>query len=138
MTSAQKAIMNAVIGQDGHRTAEQIFLAVKAILPRIALGTVYRNLNRFAEDKLIRKVIRANAPDYYEKNMAPHDHMICVRCSRMSDIKINALKEYMENQMGCPIISLDITVSYLCRECRETKDAINGNSVNNKQEEEHT
>jgi Fe2+ or Zn2+ uptake regulation protein len=122
VTNAQKAILYAVTGTEGHRTAEQIFLAVKSLLPGIALGTVYRNLNQFAENKLIRRVSRANAPDYFERNLIPHDHMICVRCGRMSDFKISELKDYIEAHIGCPVISFDISVNCLCRQCTQAEE----------------
>ncbi|MDR1510641.1 MAG: transcriptional repressor [Synergistaceae bacterium] len=88
MTHTQNEILAFVMNSNQHLTAERIYQELKVKLPNIALGTVYRNLNQFADNNQIRRVRRANAPDFFERNLLPHQHKICARCGRMSDVSI--------------------------------------------------
>lgn len=119
MTEKQTKILNIVLNSYEHLSAEQIFLLVKTIIPGVALGTIYRNLNQFADKKLIRRVSRTNGPDYFEKNLTPHDHMTCVRCGQISDISIKTLKDFIEEKLGCEIVSFDLMIDYVCQQCKE-------------------
>lgn len=119
MTKVQKAILDVVIQSQQHLSAEQVFWKVKQQLPTIALGTIYRNLNQFADSKLIRRVARAGAPDFFEGNISPHDHAICIGCGQMTDIKIPKLKDFLADQISCDIVSFDLTVNYICPKCAD-------------------
>lgn len=119
MTKMQKAILDVVTRSGKHLSAEQIFWEVKQQIPTVALGTIYRNLNQFADSKLIRRVARADAADYFEGNTSPHDHALCIRCGQMTDIKIPKLKDFLEAQINGEVISFDLNVSYICPRCRE-------------------
>ena len=126
MTKAQKAILDAVVLSKGHITADEVYWKVKQQLPSIALGTIYRNLNYLADSKLIRRVIRAEAPDFFEGNTAPHDHVICIQCGEMSDLTIPKLKDFLKAEMDGEIVSFDLTINYICFKCAE-KEAHNPN-----------
>jgi Fe2+ or Zn2+ uptake regulation protein len=117
MTKVQKAILDTVIQSGEHLSADQVYWRVKKQFPSIALGTIYRNLHQFADSKLIRRVARADAADYFEGNILPHDHALCIRCGQMRDIVIPNLKDFLRGQMCCEIISVDLTVNYICPEC---------------------
>lgn len=119
MTKVQKVILDVVIQSKEHLSADEIYWRVKRQIPSVALGTIYRNLNQFADSKQIRRVSRADAPDFFEGNTAPHDHAVCIRCGRMSDIRIPDLKDFLKSQMNCDIVSFDLTVNYICPACNE-------------------
>lgn len=117
MTEVQKAILDIVMQSGKHLSADEVYWMVKRQFPSVALGTIYRNLNRFADAKRIRRVSRADAADYFEGNVSPHDHALCTRCGRMTDLKIPDLKDFLKDQMNCDIISFDLVVNYICPEC---------------------
>ncbi len=119
MTRVQKAILDAVTQSGRHLPADEVYWIVKRQFPSIALGTIYRNLNQFADSKLIRRVARADAADYFEGNTSPHDHALCIRCGRMTDIAIPDLKDFLKGQMNGDIVSVDLTVNYICPACAE-------------------
>lgn len=124
MTKLQSAILDAVQKPGTHLTAEQIYLLIKKRFPKAALGTIYRNLNFFADTKLIRRVARADAPDCYEGNIQPHDHAICARCGNMTDLNIAGIKDYLKQQMDCAIVSFDLTVNCICRDCLQANKGL--------------
>ncbi len=121
MTKVQKAILAAVQHPEGHLTADEVYMLVKKQFPKVALGTIYRNLNYFADAQLIRRVARAGGPDYFESNTSAHDHVICSKCGNMMDLYIPELKDFLKNKMQCEIVSFDLTVSCVCNNCAEGK-----------------
>lgn len=127
MTRVQKAILDAVLQSERHLSADEVFWIVKQQFPSIALGTIYRNLNLFADSKQIRRVSRADAADYFEGNTSPHDHAICIRCGQMTDIAIPNLKDFLATRMNGDIVSFDLTINYICPACAEKDKDINPN-----------
>ena len=51
------AILEAVSAAHDHPTAEQVYSRVRDRLPRVSLGTVYRNLQKLAEQQRVRKAL---------------------------------------------------------------------------------
>jgi Fur family ferric uptake transcriptional regulator len=54
-------------------------------LPRISLGTVYRNLDRFSREGTIQKLRISGNEARYDGNREPHAHILCVTCGRVED-----------------------------------------------------
>ena len=52
----RQRILEAVQSSTEHPTAVMIYDALKASLPKLSLGTVYRNLNQLADLGRIRKI----------------------------------------------------------------------------------
>lgn len=118
MTLQRKVIFEVIQNSPRHMTAEQIYLASKAILPSIAIGTVYRNLGLMAESKEILRLEIPGQPDHFDKTLLPHHHGICVRCGEVFDIPALDLTEKLTAAVGMPVESYDLTVRVLCRNCR--------------------
>jgi Fe2+ or Zn2+ uptake regulation protein len=119
VTKAQKAILELVKRSGKHLTAEEIFFAVKGQIPGVALGTIYRNLNNFSEERKIRRIRRADAPEFFDANMSLHNHIVCTKCGTIGDITILGLDDFIRSQTGIGILSVDMTLSYICPECTE-------------------
>ena len=69
-----------------HPTAVGLYEIVRLRLPRISLGTVYRNLDRLAQRGEIRKLELAGTQARFDGNLQPHDHVRCVECGRVDDV----------------------------------------------------
>lgn len=123
MTRLQRAILEVVQGSNKHLSAKEVYAIVQIKFPSVAMGTVYRNLNQFAEAKLIRRVSGLGSADFYEGNIDPHNHSLCLSCGKMTDIHIPGMKEFIENQIGDKAVSLDLLVNIICSECmsKDTK-----------------
>ena len=52
----RQRILEAVQSSTDHPTAVMVYDALKASLPKLSLGTVYRNLNQLADLGRIRKI----------------------------------------------------------------------------------
>ena len=55
MTKYEKDIFTIINSSKEHLTAEQIFGKMRTIHSKVALATVYNNLNKLLETKLIQK-----------------------------------------------------------------------------------
>lgn len=108
-----------------HMTAEQVYEELKKTYPAVALATVYNNLNRLWAEGLIRKVSLEGMPDRYDRTER-HDHLVCRKCGRLTDICLDDLTEQLQRQVGIPLLSYDLKLMYLCEDCRKKAEEENG------------
>lgn len=77
-----------------HATADQIYINVRNKIPKISLGTVYRNLEFLCKAKIIQRIHSYSKEKRYDINPMPHYHIHCVYCNRLQDIEKEELKKY--------------------------------------------
>lgn len=83
----QLAAIHAVLAAArDHPTAEQVFRRVRDALPRISLGTVYRNLDKLRAQGRVRVVRLASGEAHYDAVVEAHDHFVCERCHAVLDV----------------------------------------------------
>lgn len=119
MNTNSKLILDIINNTDRHLTAEQIYLELKKNHSKIVLATVYNNLKSLYEQDLIGKVSIEGYPDRYDK-IIRHDHLVCKRCGKLSDITLDDLTENLKQQTGVDMISYDLKINYICPECHKT------------------
>ena len=124
VTRYGKMILELVESSRSHMTAEQVFEALRRACPGVALATVYNNLNRLCGQGLIRRVPVEGTPDRYDR-IQRHDHLVCRRCGRLTDVDVGDLTGLLEQKTGVPLLSYDLKLVYLCQTCRE-KEARGG------------
>lgn len=112
-----KVILDIINNSDTHLTAEQVFFELKKEYPAVALATVYNNLNSLCQQGKIRKISVEGCTERYDKNTR-HDHLVCRRCGKLSDIHLEDITEQLKKQVGFEIDGYDIKVQYLCPDCR--------------------
>ncbi len=117
MTKYGEQIFSIVMRKGEHPTAEQVFLEMKASNPKIAQGTVYNNLNALVEEGKIIRISEPGFPDRYD-NTTRHDHMVCIKCGKLADVKLSDFTEEIEHSSGEKITSYDLRIRYICSECR--------------------
>ena len=92
--------------------------------PRIALGTVYKHLNGLAEEGLLLRITEPGSPDRYDRTER-HDHLICSRCGKITDVRLPDMQERIREALGQEILSYDLRIRYICPACRgQEKDNI--------------
>ena len=87
MSKQQKTLLSIINRSYSHPTAEALFSEARLLIPRISLGTVYRNLNQLVETGQIRRLSFQGMPDRYDKTV-PHDHLVCTECGKIVDIPV--------------------------------------------------
>lgn len=128
MTMYEKEIYSIITHSNEHLTVEQIFLELKQTYPKVVIATVYNNVNKLWEAGLIRRVSVENMPDRYDRT-EKHDHLVCRRCGRLTDVSFKDLTASLREQTGEEFLFYDLKVFYLCPECRKKESNHDGASV---------
>ena len=121
MTKHVRMIADVVLASDDHPTAEQIYNRIRENGGQISLATVYNNLKTLVDQGVLSKITLDGSPDRFDKP-THHDHLICTRCGRLSDVHLGDLTDTIQRRTGLRILSYDIRVSYLCEDCRRTEN----------------
>ncbi len=86
-TRQREVILQELRRLTSHPTAVGLYQIVRRRLPKISLGTVYRNLELLTEMGTIQKLDFGAAEARFDANHQPHHHVRCVRCGRVDDIQ---------------------------------------------------
>ncbi len=120
MTQQRAVILEELRRMKTHPTADELYQCVRARLPRISLGTVYRNLVFLTGSGQVLRVDGAGGANRFDANVAPHRHARCVLCGRVVDVPIPA-DEGLEARLAVPGFSriLETRVEYegVCEAC---------------------
>lgn len=82
----REQIYEAVCATDTHPTAEMVYERLKPAMPRLSLGTVYRNLRQMAAEGRLMELEGPVAR--FDADLSPHAHFRCQRCGAVSDVAI--------------------------------------------------
>jgi Fur family ferric uptake transcriptional regulator len=86
VTAQRLAVLRAVSGEP-HRTADDVYTAVRAEIGAISRQAVYDALAALTDKGLLRRIQPAGSPARYENRVGDnHHHLICRTCSRMVDV----------------------------------------------------
>ena len=97
LTSARKAILEALEASPRHNTAVQIHKALIDRLPSLNLSTVYRSLDYLVGHKLISvSDIGAGSPVYERVSDRPHHHLICLNCGDLINLNHALVEPFFE------------------------------------------
>ncbi|HYY05498.1 MAG TPA: transcriptional repressor [Candidatus Limnocylindria bacterium] len=103
-----------------HPSADRVFARVRRVLPRISLGTVYRNLQRLAEEGRIGVTYLEGRVARYDPTPATHDHFVCEACGRIEDLApsqpVTGLRA--ARRAGHLVTSHAYVLTGRCRSCR--------------------
>ena len=120
MQSQKQFILDIVRSSHSHLTAEQILGLARERRPRIAVGTVYRNLSALCEQGELRSIVVPESPVIYDGTLSPHDHMVCRRCGKLKDVVLPLeLLPLLRQSVDAAISDYSLCIGYICEECRE-------------------
>jgi Fur family ferric uptake transcriptional regulator len=125
MTRQRQVILDEVRRSRSHPTADEVYDRVRAFVPKISLGTVYRNLDRLAEIGEIRRVDIAGGQRRYDGRVAEHGHVRCVVCGRVADVDDLELPELGDlcEVRGYEVTGYTLELLGYCPGCKRRKPA---------------
>lgn len=120
----REAILAELRSRKDHPTAEELYLTLKAEMPNLSLGTVYRNLSMLADDNIIMKICFEGA-DRFDGNNELHYHFRCLGCGKVSDIEMPTLYDInstAQKYFSGQIDSHELIFSGRCEKCLSEKN----------------
>jgi len=103
MTTQREVILEVVKKSHSHPTADEIYEEVRKVMPRVSLGTVYRNLDILATCGMITRLDPGRTQMRFDGNVQEHYHLTCVRCGRIEDLPMGPSEdptEIIEGALG--------------------------------------
>ena len=84
LTGPRRLVLEVVRGTNAHPTAEAVHQMVRSRLPRVSLGTVYRNLRLLVAQGLVQELPGPHTR--FDCNLSEHHHFTCLACGRIIDV----------------------------------------------------
>jgi Fur family transcriptional regulator, ferric uptake regulator len=123
-TRQRQVILEELRNLTSHPTAGALYDVVRRRLPRISLGTVYRNLELLARTGTIQK-LEFGGEARFDGCVARHDHLRCVRCGRVDDVSAPPLDLFegaANDWGGYQILGHRLEFFGICPQCRGRTD----------------
>jgi Fur family peroxide stress response transcriptional regulator len=124
VTPQRLAIIKALLTSAEHPRADTVCAIVRREHPHISLATVHRTLETLCEIGEARKVTTLHDSARYDGNLAPHHHVVCVKCRRVRDIEIPELEQVLQGRAAIgdfKVLGSSLEVQALCSECIEKR-----------------
>jgi len=124
MTNQRQAILEEVQKVNTHPTADEVYGMVRRRLPRISLGTVYRNLEILSTSGLIQKIGPPSNQMQFDGKTDNHYHIRCINCGRVEDAPIETVDK-LENTIreisDYSIVGHKLEFIGICPRCEEKR-----------------
>jgi Fur family ferric uptake transcriptional regulator len=120
-TRQRQVILEELRNTDIHPTAAELHGLVQIRLPKISLGTVYRNLELLVKNGMARKLDSGSAQARYDGDIHDHYHIRCVDCGRLDDIPVEATKTdpgRVTRMKGYKIVGYRLEFAGICKHCQ--------------------
>src|SRR5210317_1294800 len=120
MTRQRKVILEELCKVDTHPSADEVYEMVRKRLPRISLGTVYRNLEILSEKGEIQKLELGCTLKRFDGIAENHYHIRCPQCDRVvdapEDVEV-AVNHDLKNATKFKIIGHKLEFIGICPDC---------------------
>ncbi len=122
LTTQRQIILEELSKVKTHPTAGELYDMVRKRLPRIGLGTVYRNLELMAESGMILKIEVGGTQKRFDATTSEHYHIRCSVCGRVDDIDVPVVKELVAQAMGTSSYLIQghhVEFTGICSDCQK-------------------
>jgi len=131
-TRQRQVVLGALKGLTSHPTAAELYEIARARMPKISLGTVYRNLELLAQNGVIQKLQISGAEARFDGNPEQHYHVRCIHCERVDDVH-NLPENFVQGQVqslaGYDIVGFRLEFLGVCPDCQRGNDADRGGTT---------
>ena len=129
MTKQREIILEELKKLKTHPTASELYDIVRHKLPKISLGTVYRNLEILAGMGIIKKLEVAGKEKRWDGDTSKHYHFRCVKCGKVEDIflkeeDLEKLDSFFKNYINEDVKfeDMNVEINGLCSECNKSNN----------------
>jgi Fe2+ or Zn2+ uptake regulation protein len=122
MTTQRLAILHVLHHSNKHLSPVEVYEQAKIDLPNLTETTVYRTLEFFAENGLVRPALTGNGHLAYEISRHEHHHLICRNCGSEMEVEhdlIRSMYQTLESASGYKLTDSHLTFFGLCSDCKK-------------------
>ena len=119
-SNQREEILKVVRGVTSHPTALDVFELVKSKIPKISLGTVYRNLGILSKENHLL-AIDIDGVIHYDGNVNDHQHFCCTRCNGIFDLFFG-IREFISSQnykIEHEVNGFNLLLTGICMKCKD-------------------
>ncbi len=120
LTKQRAAVLSVLRSTTEHPPADWVYSQVRRILPRISLGTVYRNLSELRDAGLLLELDFGMGCSRFDFKTEPHYHIMCLKCGKVEDVMIPVkagIERAAGDATGYTILSHTIQFRGICSAC---------------------
>lgn len=120
VTSPRRAILQALIDNQDHPTAERLTAQVQDVQPDVHASTVYRFLEELERLGVIDHVHLGHGPAVYHFADDSHHHLVCERCDAVIEVTEETfarLRADLRDRYGFELRPRHFAVPGLCARC---------------------
>jgi len=125
-TQQRMVILEELRNKNNRPSADELYARVRQRLPRISLGTVYRNLEVLSQLGEIQKLELSGSLKRYDGVCGKHYHISCVQCNRVDDAPIAPLNQVENELYGTTVFEIighNLEFTGLCPDCTQKSEA---------------
>jgi Fur family ferric uptake transcriptional regulator len=123
LTPQRLMVVQAVEAADGHISAEEIYLQIRAIYPHMNISTVYRTLELLNERGLVTETDMGDGRvRYHSIGKGHHHHLVCQKCGATIDVEestLSPLWDEIGQRYHFEVDMKHLALFGLCSKCRE-------------------
>ena len=122
LTTQRQIILEELSKVKTHPTASELYDMVRKRLPRIGLGTVYRNLELMAENGMVLKLEVGGTQKRFDAITDTHYHIRCIGCGKVDDIDTPVMDDLVReasNATSYKVLGHHIEFSGKCPTCQK-------------------
>jgi Fur family ferric uptake transcriptional regulator len=123
MTSQRRIILEELRKVHTHPTVDELYSIVKVRMPRISLGTVYRNLDLLAESGEVLKLETVGNIRRFDGCTVPHRHVRCRVCGRIADVINDDMADPVLEHVHAPgfrVTTVRVEYDGICEQCERS------------------
>lgn len=125
ITPQRFAVLKILALSDGHPSVDMIFEQVKRDFPTTSIATVYKTVTLLRELNEVLELGFSEGSNRYDgNNPLPHPHLICIKCKKILDPKLdslNGVREELVSDTGFEILNHRLDFFGICPECKSER-----------------
>ncbi len=127
LTAQRQIILEELSKVKTHPTASELYDMVRQRLPRIGLGTVYRNLELMADNGMILKLEVGGTQKRFDATTDTHYHIRCTGCGRVDDIDTPVMEDLVKaaaENTSYQVVGHHVEFTGICPDCQESEKTV--------------
>ncbi len=126
ITPQRRVILELLVNDKSHPTAEQVYQRVLAVMPDVSRTTVYNTLRELSDlGELAQVHDLSDGGHRYDTNNSAHHHLCCVVCHKLIDLDrdFEGVDLSSEESSGYRVLTRQITFYGICPACQVAEEA---------------